>query len=1047
MDVEAYLKSKGLRVRLAGTQLHVPCMFCGEDLSKRGRLYIDNSGPDTAGLYHCKLCDARGNFRTLQKFYGDQIDLVDDAAHARHEILNEAATFYADNLHPDVLGWLKRKRGLRTETVVDQKLGWAPSEDRTALVRHLRSKGYRFEDMVTTGLVVERNGQHRDFLQGLVTIPYMVQGNVVMIRGKDMAGKYVTPPNQKTRLFNTDVLMSEGDVVVCEGEFDALVMQQLGYNAVASPGANVWQDTWRASFDMARHKRVFLVFDPDEAGQKGAMNVKLELGFKARIVVLPVESDEDAKDVDPSYLVVQKGKDRDFFEELFKKAVIAGSLLVTVDEAFEEWEAIQGVDGLKLGFEELDVSIAPGLLPAQVAVILAKTNSGKTLTLLNIFQRMAMLQDDVKVLFVSLEQTRGDWFERARRIWNFYNLATPRKEVNKKTLDFWRPRLEMVDKNRISEEELVACIDEYELKHGRRPDLVAVDYLGYWANGFKAKDRYEKVSDAVMSLKAVAKEKRLPIVTPHQVNRMAEFGQELQVDQARDSVAGDTRILLADGSYIAIRDLVGTTPDVITTTPDYTFSSRSSIRVWAKGERQTLTVTTQSGRTFTATPEHPMLCAARGWVYTSDLVTGDRVAVPDHVPVFGDNVLLHAELLGHLVADGGLTRSPIEYTEGNDSVRDRVAELARSAGVDPKPKKGEPFTIRLSGAGERPNPVTQLVRDAGLFGIKSPQRFVPDQVFTAREEDVAAFLRGLISSDGGVVLPVTVRFASASERLARDVQHLLSRFGVRSNLKRAAYSKGAYVKGFYWRVEVRQADSVRLFARKIGLVGDKQRALQAITLTDRLAHHVDLFPETVMDEIHATRKLNGLGWNVLSPTGNPKRTSIVNGRELRRDKLLRLAEAVGSKRLRDVANSPLTFDKITSIERGPVEVVYDMTVVGTRNFVGDFVYSNSGAVEETADFVLALWAPDSIRGLSPEERKGVVHLKIGKTRHGGKGNKLDLQFAPLTLAMVPSVGDLSHLHFARKELDYAIRRDTWEHAIWRHRTGLHDQIVSLDDIE
>lgn len=535
MDIEDYLRSKGVHTKPAGpNNLHCACFFHGEDPGSRGRLYIA-TGPteDEVGLYDCKVCGQRGNLRTLQRHFGDEVQVVNDSFHDQHRVLQEAAAFYAANLHPEVEKWLKEKRHLTDETILEHQFGWAPSEDKTALFRYLRSRGFEAKDILATGLCVDRNGNIRDFFQGLVTIPYHVRGNVVMIRGKDMAGKYFTPPNQKTRLFNVDALDGSEEVIVTEGEFDALVMSQMGYNAVASPGSNVWQDAWDRSFDDARI--VYVVFDPDKAGKTGAQKVFEHLGSKAKVVDLPADG-LDPKDVDPSNMVAN-GATRADFDELFRQALVANSLLVTVDQAFEEWESVQGVEGLKLGFEELDTVIRPGLLPGQVCVVLAKTNTGKTIILLNMFQRIMMTNPDAQILFVSLEQTRGDWFERARRIWNFYNLDTPRGDVNQRTLDFWRPHLEIVDKNRISEVELISCIREYEMRHSRKPDVVAVDYLGYWAASFKERDRYQKVTEAVMSLKAVAKEERVAIISPHQVNRGADYGAEFEMDSARDSGA------------------------------------------------------------------------------------------------------------------------------------------------------------------------------------------------------------------------------------------------------------------------------------------------------------------------------------------------------------------------------------------------------------------------------------------------------------------------------------------------------------------------------
>jgi archaellum biogenesis ATPase FlaH len=536
MDVRSYLEGKGLKLQRAGGEnYNTLCFFHGEQPGKRGRLYINCSDGEEAGLHTCFRCGEKGNLKTLMRHFGDEPNqFIDDSVYAKHEVLRDAAKFYADNLHPKVADWLRTERGLSDATIERHQLGWAPSEDDTALYRRLKAGGHAVPTMLSTGLVVERNGRIKDFLQGQVTLPYHVQGQVVLIRGKDMHGKYVSPPGQQARLFNVDAAYDEDVIFLCEGEFDALVLAQIGYPSVACPGASVWQPSWNVSLDHANQVRV--LFDPDDAGRAGAVKVKDKLGAKARILELPVPDGAEPKEVDPSYLVVHEGWGRVEFDGVVTAAFAKSTLLVSVDEALLEWAEIQDAEGIKFGFDELDWALKPGLLPGQVAVVLAKTNSGKTLTLLNMFHRMRLSQPDLKILFVSLEQTRGDWMERARRIWNFYNLSSTPDQVSRGTVAFWRSNLELVDKNRVSESELLTACDEFEARQGQPPDLLAVDYLGYFAAGFRG-ERYERTSDAIMTLKAVAKERRIATIAPHQVNRTGNFGMELEIDQARDSGA------------------------------------------------------------------------------------------------------------------------------------------------------------------------------------------------------------------------------------------------------------------------------------------------------------------------------------------------------------------------------------------------------------------------------------------------------------------------------------------------------------------------------
>jgi hypothetical protein len=532
-DVLQYLFDKGLQPRRAsGSEVHVPCFFCGEDDRKRGRLYVNiDAQADIPGLFQCKLCDARGSLVSLQRHFGDATEHQqrEDHSYLRLAILSEAAAYYHAALgdNEDALHWLKAERGLNYATIAAHRLGFADG----GLFRHLRQLGHAIEAIAATGLsTIDRQSQRTvDFLKNHITIPYFVAGNVVMIRGRafgdaDEGRKYVTPPGQKTRLFNSDATWETDELVLAEGEFDCLVAEQMGYRAIACPGANVWQDAWDGYFVTTR--RVWIIFDVDEraTGAKGAAKVVSHLGAKARAVELPHEG--NAK-VDLTEWVVGSGHTAEDFDALLRAT---RGLLVTVDDAIVEHAGLQGTPGLKFGLRKLDALIEPGLLPGQVLVFLAKTSGGKSIFLLNLMQRISEVQPEAKMLFISLEQTRGEWWERARRIWRFFHPGSSDEDV----AQFWRQRLFMDDRNRMSEEQLLALLEDFRYETGSLPDVLALDYLGYWAQSFKG-ERYERISDAVMALKAVAKEQRIVAIAPHQVSRMTMHGTEPALDSARDS--------------------------------------------------------------------------------------------------------------------------------------------------------------------------------------------------------------------------------------------------------------------------------------------------------------------------------------------------------------------------------------------------------------------------------------------------------------------------------------------------------------------------------
>jgi hypothetical protein len=73
--------------------------------------------------------------------------------------------------------------------------------------------------------------------------------------------------------------------IICEGEFDRLVLEARGFPAVTSTaGANTFLDAWLPHFEGVRH--VYICFDRDETGEAAARSLKVRLP-RARIVRLP----------------------------------------------------------------------------------------------------------------------------------------------------------------------------------------------------------------------------------------------------------------------------------------------------------------------------------------------------------------------------------------------------------------------------------------------------------------------------------------------------------------------------------------------------------------------------------------------------------------------------------------------------------------------------------------------------------------------------------------------------------------------------------------
>lgn len=526
-DIENYLRSKGCDPKPAPPdEIHMLCFFHDEPPGKRGRLYVNVADQEPPGLFNCFKCGESGALNKIRKHFGDPPLNTeeggfqsDEGRKAHREILQEAAAYYQKCLesNTEAMRYLQVERGLTEETISRHQLGWADG----TLKLHLAKKGFSNEDIMSTGLMTK--GQS-DFLYGHIAIPYHNLGSVIQIRGKEIGGKYLTPSGQKASLFNLDALRGSDEVLITEGEFDALALEQQGYAAVGVPGAVSWQKHWTERFENV--KRAYIVFDNDETGRRGSERLAVELGAKARIIHMPEAAPGQPK-MDPSEFFVS-GHSKDDFEVLLRKS--RGGNLLTVWDARDEWLEMQNVSGLPLGYDNIDAHIQPGLLPGQLLIWLAKTGAGKTILLLNFIHQMTQANPEFKALFVSLEQTRSEWMERARRIYRFHNPQAGDLDV----LNYYADHLMITDKNRMTMEEMEDAVDEFELAQGKKPDVVFVDYLGYFARSFSG-EGYERTSAAVMELKGFAKDHRLVVAAPHQVSRMVKFGEEMEADVGRES--------------------------------------------------------------------------------------------------------------------------------------------------------------------------------------------------------------------------------------------------------------------------------------------------------------------------------------------------------------------------------------------------------------------------------------------------------------------------------------------------------------------------------
>ena len=168
-------------------------------------------------------------------------------------------------------------------------------------------------DRGLTDATIKRYYLGWDARRKAIVIPYLnALGEVRRLRYRnfDSEPKYIWDKAGEpgVHLFHVRATRKE-KLWLTEGEFDAMILSQMGFPAISIPGAKLFKNEWRYLFAYCRQLTV--VFDGDQAGLEGTQRVAGILGpivDNFRSVRLP-------QDMDVSDLYKQ---DRSKLEELVK---------------------------------------------------------------------------------------------------------------------------------------------------------------------------------------------------------------------------------------------------------------------------------------------------------------------------------------------------------------------------------------------------------------------------------------------------------------------------------------------------------------------------------------------------------------------------------------------------------------------------------------------------------------------------------------------------------------------------------------------------------
>jgi replicative DNA helicase len=208
-------------------------------------------------------------------------------------------------------------------------------------------------------------------------------------------------------------------------------------------------------------------------------------------------------------------------------------------------------------------------------------------------------------------------------------------------------------------------------------------------------------------------------------------------------LAGDTLVTLADsGIQIPIKELVGKFGFAVWALNEKTMQLEKAIvsNAFSTGMKSVFTLKTRLGRKIKATGNHKFL-TIHGWKRLDELSPKQHLCLPRCLPSTGEQTMAYAEvaLLGHLIGDGcTLPSHAIQYTTREIDLAENVAFLARELFGDAIVPRISPerrwYQVYLSAAqrlthGVR-NPIAKWLDSLGVFGLRSYEKFVPQDLFS-----------------------------------------------------------------------------------------------------------------------------------------------------------------------------------------------------------------------------------------------------------------------------------------------------------------------------
>ncbi|MEM1548520.1 MAG: ribonucleotide reductase N-terminal alpha domain-containing protein [Thermoproteota archaeon] len=369
------------------------------------------------------------------------------------------------------------------------------------------------------------------------------------------------------------------------------------------------------------------------------------------------------------------------------------------------------------------------------------------------------------------------------------------------------------------------------------------------------------------------------ILTPRGWIRADELFHEAKLSSTIKAVAIDERLLGEGGEPRAYKTKIVTLEgkEVVYKTArgeelNLLIPKEVEAWVWHVGKKPCSTIKTEEGYELTVTHDHKLL-TPEGWKNAKSLVPGDKILISRLHPWFLEHAYKGSHdldedvsfALGWLVGDGSFNRHYVAWFLGKD---DKAAEERLRRGIEKIGGNPLSHTYVLSKTEHKIqyNGGTAVYRNImsllSSFLEKSKDRRLPEIVWRLSPRSLASFLKGLFTADGYVDKDRAVRLTSASLQMLKEVQILLTTFGIKSRIYEKPYEgefnyiakdgeERSYTASGYYELVIK-GYSMRIFKEIIGFenISKIEELSLKITKRDSLLATVSSIEDTGLADFY-----------------------------------------------------------------------------------------------------------------------------------------------------------------------------------------------------